>query len=85
VADHGVEILDTSANPQTLQALAEATDGACVPVAQPERLVEMLRHLRRAAEPDRALEYVFDRPWLFAVVLLSLGVEWTLRRRWGLL
>ena len=85
VADHGVEMLDTSANPQTMQAMAEATDGACVPVDQPERLVEIVRQLRHAAEPDRALEYVFDRPWLFALVVLSLGVEWTLRRRWGLL
>jgi hypothetical protein len=85
IVDHNVELLDTSANPRTLQAMAEATGGAVVPVDQPGRLLEMLRTLRRSAEPDRALEYAFDRPWIFALTILGLGLEWGLRRRWGLL
>jgi hypothetical protein len=85
VADASIEGLDTSADPRLLQALAQATGGACVPVDQPGRLVEVVHQLRRAAAPDRALDYAFDRPWLFAVVVLGLGAEWWLRRRWGLL
>jgi hypothetical protein len=85
VADASVEGLDTSADPRTLESLARATGGACVPVDQPGRLVEMVHQLRRAAIPDRALDYAFDQPWLFAVVVLVLGAEWWLRRRWGLL
>jgi hypothetical protein len=85
IADSGLEALDTSAQPQTLQALTNATGGECLAIDQSAKLIEAVHKLRLAEQPDRTLAYVFDQPWVFAVVVIALGAEWWLRRRWGLL
>lgn len=84
VYDMSMEALDTSARPETLKAICDATGGECLAMNDQEKLLDHIRNTRAAALTDRKVDYVFDHPLVFASIVLLFGLEWFFRRRWGL-
>ncbi len=77
------EFADPRLNEGVLRRLARDSGGRYVRAPDASRVLSWLdAATRQPAEPDR--RDAWDRPWLLAAVVLLLGVEWTLRRRWGL-
>jgi len=82
----GPELADPAPRPKLLAALAEATGGKSMALPTsgevpdlpmiPPQVVEV------GARKDRP---IWDRPWPLLVLVLALGAEWVLRRRWGFL
>jgi hypothetical protein len=48
------------------------------------KLLAELKDDKVEATPIRKLTSVWDRVWVFWVIGLLFGVDWYLRRRWGL-
>jgi hypothetical protein len=84
VGGQGIEFESLAAEPDLLARLAEHSSGASAPVEAPGPVLERLRApdlaRSRLAEMD-----LFHNPFLFAVLVLGLTVEWALRRRFHLL
>ncbi len=82
VGAHDRELSDPRVNEPYLQRLARASGGALV---RPEN-ISTLQELLDASTETRArvLEDLWQRPWVFALIVGLLAGEWTLRRRWGL-
>ena len=76
---------DPSARPQLLGDLCEPTGGQCLSLDQRDQLLAHLQALWQVRETDRKWNYVFDRPTVFALIAVFLGLEWFLRRRSGML
>lgn len=76
---------ELSADPEQLRRLAESSGGQVLTGDEAVRLDEVVR--RWNASRKRAMEQttVWDRWWVWAVVMAALGLEWFLRRREGLL
>jgi len=79
------ELVDLSAKPIGMIELAQMTGGKVFRYDEPERLLDELGEVATARRTDEQLQYDFNRPIVFAVVLLALALEWLLRRRAGLL
>jgi hypothetical protein len=82
VRSAGPEDWDAAPRPELLRAIADATDGAYGDVdggfpAVRLRDPDVIEVGRRKDVP------VWDRGWYLALLVLTLGAEWTLRRRWG--
>jgi len=81
----GPELADAAPRPRLLQELAEATGGKALtlptsgvpdlPLQEPE-VVEV------GSRKDLP---IWDKPWPLVLLVLALGAEWALRRRWGFL
>jgi hypothetical protein len=85
VYDVDFERLNTSADPATLAALAEQSDGKVLPADRPDALAAELTRRREARVGPRRPQFTWDR-WFFLVILLGwIGGEWLVRRRAGLL
>jgi hypothetical protein len=84
VYDRSIELIDTSARPEVLKALAQETGGACLALDDDAALLQWLDDAGVAsAQPDRIVDAA--RPAVvMAIVLGALGLEWALRRRAGL-
>jgi len=80
VYDSNRERLDTSARPGVLEHLADSTGGVVFPVDQPERFLEYVTKWRQAERVDFRPEPIWDRWWIFTVVVLLLCIEWGWRR-----
>ena len=84
VGGQGIEFESLAAELDLLARLGERSGGASAPIDAPGPVLERLRapDLARArlAEMD-----LFHNPFLFAVLVLGLTVEWALRRRFHLL
>lgn len=85
VYDTNQEQLRTAARPEALRRLAAATDGLFFRAGEDEAvdLAERLHRHRVAREVPPTPEGVWDRPWLLAVLVLALGLEWMGRRLAG--
>jgi hypothetical protein len=78
-----VEMSDPRLNDRLLRKLAALSRGQMVDASNPGPLVDALR----AAVPAAAVSVRHDlwhNGWSFAAILLLLGAEWLLRRRFGL-
>jgi uncharacterized membrane protein len=78
-----VEMTDPRLNERLLQRLAAASRGQMVNIRQTGPLVDALR----AAVPAAAMSVRHDlwhNGWSFVAIVLLLGTEWVLRRRFGL-
>jgi hypothetical protein len=77
------EFADPRLNEGTLRRIARASGGRYVRQAEASRVVSWLKEAipQDAAPESRDL---WHEPWAFALVVLLLGAEWILRRRWGL-
>ena len=92
IFDHDLELRDPAANPALLASLAGITREAGGRALAPEELPTLLRELGEnitALEVEVQAKWQFaDRPadaWpFFLVVVLLLGCEWYLRKKWGL-
>jgi hypothetical protein len=80
----GLEFEALAAEPATLSRLAEGSGGVAAPLEEPGAVVERLRRPEssraRLAEID-----LFHNPYLFALLIAGLTLEWALRKRYHLL
>ena len=83
VYDRSLEKLDTSARPDVLAAISQATGGRCYD--HPRQLLEDVRQLQQARASDTRFVYRFNHPFVFTVIAAFFGLEWFFRRRKGLL
>jgi hypothetical protein len=65
-----------------LARIAEESNGAVVAEADLDTLPALLQ--KAAGTPELREKELWHRPWIFMALVALLGVEWTLRRRWGL-
>jgi hypothetical protein len=83
-----IEFIETSINRALLDGLAERTGGAVFAdddltgLAEKVRAVPAFRETELVRRSDLDL---WDHPWMFAVVLLLLSIEWFFRKRTGML
>ena len=78
-----LEMTDPRLNLQVLQRIAIASGGRVISAGEGPALVEALR----ASVPAAQIAVTHDlwhTGWSFAAIVLLLGAEWILRRRWGL-
>ena len=81
--DDPAEFLDPRPDRETLTRLASATGGQVL--SSPEGLADLLgRHTRAADRTLISRSPVWDRPWVWALLIGLLTSEWILRRRRGL-
>jgi uncharacterized membrane protein len=77
------EFADPRLNEAWLRRAARATGGRYVTARDASRIPSWLQEtVRRNAEPER--RELWHEPWSLTVVILLLGIEWALRRSWGL-
>ncbi len=77
------EFLDPRLNEGGLRRLVRETGGRYVPVAAATSLLDELAGLATGTLQPRQRE-LWHEPWTFALIVLMLSAEWTLRRLWGL-
>jgi uncharacterized membrane protein len=78
-----LEMTDPRLNQQLLQRLAQASGGRVMTDNQLDQLGDILK----ASVPAATLAVrrdLWHNGWSFAAILVLLGAEWVLRRRWGL-
>ena len=78
------EFVDPRRNDAVLRRLGEATGGALLEASALAGLPDRIR--RAAASPTARLveRDVWHNGWSFVIICALLGLEWALRRRWGL-
>jgi hypothetical protein len=77
------ELADPRLDARALRTLADASGGAYL---TPERAGEVAKFLRSrpaATLPEEWRDW-WQSPWMLALIVGALAVEWTLRRQWGL-
>ncbi|MFW6059555.1 MAG: hypothetical protein ACODAQ_05205, partial [Phycisphaeraceae bacterium] len=85
VIDIDRERLHSAANPAALRQFAEQSGGALLDPYAPDALPAKLQRHRAALEVPSRPEYIWDRGWVLAALLMWAGGEWLLRRKGGLL
>jgi hypothetical protein len=82
VAPTGAEMLQAAPRPELLQAIAEATGGKLIDAGDS---IEKLgwRDPERVEVGQRLSKPLWDRMSVLLVLCAIVGMEWTLRRRWG--
>lgn len=83
--DGNTELLRTAADPVLMRALAVGSGGDVLPPDQPGALLDVLRTQRAARFVPPVPEYVWDRGWVMAAILIWVGLEWIIRKKGGLL
>ena len=80
-----LESLDLACDRRFLEDLASLSGGAYLPLADLRKAAELLP-VRPSVEEVTRVTAIIDYPLLIALVVLGLvGMEWTLRKRWGLM
>lgn len=80
----GPELGDAAPRPKLLQEIAEVTGGTSM--ALPDHMPELPLVEPEVVEVGARKDLpVWDEPWPLLVLVLALGAEWALRRRWGFL
>ncbi len=78
------ELRDVSPRPALLAQLSEASEGGTTRTAPPGRLRSLeLSQTRIERVNRRQVVHVWNAPPVLVALALLLGLEWTLRRRWG--
>jgi hypothetical protein len=67
-----------------LKRLCESSGGRLLAPAELAKLNAELRDEKQEATPKTRLRSVWDRAWFFYLIGLIFGLDWYLRRRWGL-
>lgn len=77
------EFAEPRLNEPFLRRLASGTGGRYVAAANAGTALD---DLRRAMPPnlEPVRQDLWNRPWVFVIIILVLATEWLLRRRWGL-
>jgi uncharacterized membrane protein len=83
VGGSDLEMTDPRLNLQVLQRIARRSGGRMIAEGDGATLVEALRSGAPAAQVAVTRD-LWHNAWSFAAIVLLLGAEWILRRRWGL-
>jgi len=83
VHDPSRERLDFSANHAPMAAVAQATGGHVYDANESDALLKDVQAEAVAAESEPIAEPLWDRPWVLAVLLSLLTIEWLWRRATG--
>ncbi len=83
------ETEDGRPRPDLLKRIAETTRGEFIPISEwNEESIERIAAKLESVAPSRIVERrqvpLWSIPWTFAGIILILGLEWWLRRKWGL-
>jgi hypothetical protein len=78
------ELSDPRRNDDVLERLARETGGARVTADQGRTLRDRLVAAATAAQRPPVQRELWQTPWMLALIVGVLCVEWGLRRRWGL-
>jgi uncharacterized membrane protein len=78
------ELTDARRNDDVLERLARETGGARVSADQGRTLRDRLVAAAAAASRPPVQRELWQTPWMLALIVGMLCVEWGLRRRWGL-
>jgi hypothetical protein len=85
VFDVNLERLETSARPEWLKELAEASGGRSFSSTDaPDELLRMIQHQQLARQIPSEPRYLWDQAGIMTLLLTWIGCEWLLRRLAGL-
>jgi hypothetical protein len=77
------EFADPRLNEAVLRRLAHGSGGEYLPADRAREVVSSL-HTTGTANAELERRDLWDRPWVFLLLVALLAGEWVLRRRWGL-
>jgi hypothetical protein len=77
------ELADPRLDARALSLLAESSGGTYLAADRAADAARFLRNRSPVATPDEWME-IWHSPWMLVLIVAVLGVEWTLRRQWGL-
>jgi uncharacterized membrane protein len=77
------ELADPRLDRRALSLLAEASGGTYLDADHAADAARFLRNRSDVATPDDWTD-AWHSPWMLGLIIAALGVEWTLRRQWGL-
>ncbi|MGI9014315.1 MAG: hypothetical protein ACR2GY_08715 [Phycisphaerales bacterium] len=83
--DLNVERLHAEARPLEMRMLAEETGGMSLRPEDFQKFVDTQTRARLAAVVPPRPEFIWDRSWILALLLMWMGCEWLLRRAAGML
>lgn len=83
VYDANVERLQSGARPGILKMISRETGGAHLDPYRPELLPEFLAKSIAVKKSQLPPEPIWDQGWILFGLLMLVGSEWMLRRRWG--
>jgi hypothetical protein len=78
-----LEMADPRLNEDVLRRIAVASGGGYLPAGEAAALPSLLAGAAAAPSAPQLVE-LWHNAWFFAAVIVLLGAEWVLRRRWGL-
>jgi uncharacterized membrane protein len=77
------ELADPRLDARALSVLAESSGGTYLAAGHAADAARFLRGRPDIAMPDEWTD-IWHSPWMLGLIVAVLGVEWTLRRQWGL-
>jgi len=84
VYSENLEETEVATDAAYLRRLCEASGGRLIKPDELGRLIKELRNEEIDVAPKTRLVSLWDRAWVFYVIGMLLGLDWYLRRRWGL-
>jgi hypothetical protein len=84
VFTENLEETEVATDVVALRRLCESSGGRVIAPAELGKLLAELRQETADLTPKTKLNTIWDKPWVFYLIGLLFGVDWYLRRRWGL-
>jgi hypothetical protein len=84
VFDDNLESTEVATDAGYLRKLCESSGGRVLVPAELDKLLDELKNDKIETAPIRKLTSIWDRVWVFWLIGLLFGIDWYLRRRWGL-
>jgi uncharacterized membrane protein len=84
VYEDNPEEKEVAADVPYLRTLCENSGGRLLAPEELKSTVERLTRPAAALQPKTKLTSLWDRVWVFYLIGLALGLDWYLRRKWGL-
>lgn len=84
VFDENLEQTEVATDTGYLRKLCESSGGRLLLSSELNKLLGELKNDKVESAPIRKLTSVWDRVWVFWTIGLLFGIDWYLRRRWGL-
>jgi hypothetical protein len=84
VFDDNLEQTEVATDTGYLRKLCESSGGRLLLPSELNKLLAELKNDKVESAPIRKLTSIWDRVWVFWTIGLLFGVDWYLRRRWGL-
>jgi len=83
ISSFNPDLLNTKANPQLMNTLAEVTDGKCVPPDSLFAIINAMDFSPRSVIYTREIE-LHRTPYILIIVIVLLTAEWFIRKRKGM-